>query len=257
MTLNRLTMAFTFMICGMALYGGGQPYDATNILTKVQRKILSARTLRVKMREEVKGCKLETRLISKQLTKDVLSFRQEVHAVDPGKVVQPFIQVMNKNKLYNFPTGCGNVVVRMQFLEEKTTTLVARLFLSNGRAKLLKDGNKTCSIRYTCTPDEVAESFKVMQEKFGKAITRDMVPAVWEYLIDKENMLLMEMILYSDKGRLVKRQTFHDWKIDGPVADSNFDLPPKYRVYTAKTLQDAERIQSELVRKAMSMRKGK
>lgn len=236
--------------------GGGQSCDATNILTKVQNRVLSAKTLCVKMREEVKGQKIETRLISKQLTKDVLSFRQEVHAVDTSRNVQPFIQVMNRNKLYNFPTGCGDVMVRMQFLEKKATTLVAKLFFSKGRAELLKDGEKVCTIRYACTPEEVTEWFNGLKDTFGKVITRDMVPAVMEYVVDKENMLLNEVVLYSDCGRLVKRQTFHDWRIDGPVADSNFELPQNYRMYTARTLQEGERIDAELLKKALSMQKG-
>ena len=135
--------------------------DAKALLVKAQTAITSAKTMRVTMREEVGGVKTEAKFVSKQNAKGVLSFRQETQALLPGRKPQPFIQVMDRNKLYFFPTGCGEVVVRMAFREEKMPRgLVANLFLPDGTIELLKDDGKVCSIRYTCTPKEVEELAK-------------------------------------------------------------------------------------------------
>lgn len=228
--------------------------DAKTVLAAVQDKILSAKTVRVKVREVVMGVKTETRLVSKQMGKGVLSFRQETQALIPGKTIQPFIQVMDRNKLYYFPTGCGDVAVRMQFMEQEATTLTANLFLSGGKIEPLKDDSRYHSVRYVCTPAEVAGLLNDLRKTFGAAVTRDMIPAVMEYKIDKNTLSLSELILYSDRGRLVKRQTFHEWAFDSLVADSNFQIPQKYKTYTAKTLKEAEVIQAKLVKKAMADR---
>ncbi len=225
--------------------------DARAVLAAVQDKILSAKTVRVKVREVVKGVRTETRFISKQTDKGTLSFRQETQALIQGKSIQPFIQVMDRNKLYYFPTGCGDVAVRMQFMEQERTTLTANLFLPGGKIEPLKGDSRHYSVRYVCTPAEVAGLLKNLRKTFGAAVTRDMVPAVMEYKIDKPTLSLSELILYSDRGRLVKRQTFHEWAFNSLVADSNFHIPQKYKTYTAKTLKEAELIQAKLVRKAM------
>lgn len=230
--------------------------DANALLVKTQTAITSAKTLRVTMREEVSGVKTETKLVSKQNAEGVLSFRQETQAIIQGKKPQPFIQVMDRNKLYFFPTGCGQVAVRMKSLEEKMPGgLVANLFLPGGTIELLKDDGKVCSIRYTCTPNEIEELSKAVKEQHGALYSKDLVPGIFEYRIDKDSATLSELIFYSERGRLVKRATFRDWKFDDKVADSNFVVPPKYKMYTAKTRKDGERIQAELLAVAQARQK--
>lgn len=232
--------------------------DAKALLVKTQTAITSAKTMRVTMREEIAGVKTEIKLISKQNAKGVLSFRQEIQALVPGKKLQPLIQVMDRNKLYFFPTGCGEVVVRMKFLEEKMPGgLVAKLFLPNGTIELLKDNGKVCAIRYTCTPKEVGELETAAREQYGAFFNKDLVPGILEYRIDKVSATLSEVICYSERGRLVKRTTFHDWKFNDTVADSNFLVPPKYKMYTAKTRKDGERIQAELLNAARARKRTK
>ena len=230
--------------------------DAKALLVKTQTAIMSAKTLRVTMREEVSGVKTETKFVSKQNAKGVLSFRQEAQAIISGKKPQPFIQVMHRNKLYFFPTGCGQVVVRMKFLEEKMSGgLVATLFLPGGTLEILKDDGKVCSIRYTCTPNEIEEMEKAIKEQYGVLYSKDLVPGILEYRIDKDSATLSELIFYSERGRLVKRATFYDWKFNDKVADSNFVVPPKYKMYTAKTRKDGDRIQAELLSVAQARQK--
>ena len=230
--------------------------DAKALLVKTQTAITSAKTLRVTMREEVSGVKTETKFVSKQNAEGVLSFRQETQAIIQGKKPQPFIQVMDRNKLYFFPTGCGQVAVRMKFLEEKMPGgLVANLFLPGGTIELLKDDGKVCSIRYTCTPKEVEELAKAVKEQYGALFSRDLVPGIFEYRIDKASATLLELTCSSGRGRPVKHVTFHDWAFNGTVDDSVFQIPPKYRMYTAKTRKDGERIQAELLAVAQARQK--
>lgn len=225
--------------------------DAKALLVKAQTAITTAKTMRVTMREEVGGVKTEAKFVSKQNAKGVLSFRQETQALLPGRKPQPFIQVMDRNKLYFFPTGCGEVVVRMAFREEKMPRgLVANLFLPDGTIELLKDDGKVCSIRYTCTPKEVEELAKAVKEQYGALFSRDLVPGIFEYRIDKASATLLELTCSSERGRPVKHVTFHDWAFNGTVDDSVFQIPPKYRMYTAKTRADGERIQAELLNAA-------
>ena len=231
--------------------------DAKALLLKVQTSIMSAKTLRVSMREEMFGVKTETRFMAKRYAKDCLSYRQEVHAIVSGKDVQPFIQIMNKNKLYSFPTGCGDVIVRMKFMEQGKAGLIANLFLSGGKIDLLKDDEKKCSIRYICASNEVADLSKAMADQYGATFNKDLVPAIFEYKVDKVSKTLSELIFYSERGRLVKRATFYDWKFNSEMSDSNFQMPSKYKMYTANTKKEAERIQAELVKKALARQHGK
>lgn len=225
--------------------------DAKALLVKAQTAITSAKTVRVTMREEVGGVKTEAKFVSKQNAEGVLSFRQETRALVPGREPQPFIQIMDRNKLYFFPTGCGEVVVRMAFMEEKMPRgLVANLFLPDGAIELLQDDGKVCSIRYACTPKEVAELEKAAREQYGALFSRDLVLGIFEYRIDKASATLLELTCSSERGRPVKHVTFHDWTFNGAVDDSVFQIPPKYRMYTAKTRADGERIQAELLNAA-------
>ncbi len=225
--------------------------DAKALLVKVQTAMTSAKTMRVTMREEVGGVKTEAKVVSKQNAKGVLSFRQETQALVPGRKPQPFIQVLDRNKLYFFPTGCGEVVVRMAFMEEKMPRgLVANLFLPDGTIELLKDDGKVCSIRYTCTPKEVEELAKAVKEQYGALFNRDLVPGIFEYRIDKGSATLLELTCSSERGHPVKHVTFHDWTFNDAVDDAVFQIPPKYKMYTAKTREDGERIQAELLNAA-------
>lgn len=232
--------------------------DAKALLVKVQTVMTSAKTMRVTMCEEVGGVKTEAKVVSKQNAKGVLSFRQETQALVPGRKPQPFIQVLDRNKLYFFPTGCGEVVVRMAFMEEKVSGgLVANLFLPDGTIELLKDDGKVCSIRYTCTPKEVEELAKAVKEQYGALFDRDLVPGIFEYRIDKNTATLLELTCFSERGRPVKHVTFHDWTFNDAVDDSVFRIPPKYKMYTAKTREDGERIQAELLNAARTGQRAK
>lgn len=230
--------------------------QAKNILVKVQSSILEAKTLRVVMRESMNGINVETRAISKKMSNNVFSFRQEMHVLGKDKSIQPFIQIMDRNKLYNFPTGCGDVVIRMKFMEKMATGgHWAKLFLPDGKIEMLKPEKSVYSIRYICTAGETKILGEEMRKLQGKMFNKELIPAIFEYKISKDTLVLNEVLTYSARGRLVKRQIFDDWKFNCDVADSNFQIPNKYKVYTARTMEEGERINVELLKKAMMMRR--
>ena len=231
--------------------------DAKSILSRIQNRLQSAKSVKVIVRENLKGVNVETKFMGKQIEKDIISFRQESVALVAGEKQQPFIQLMDRNKLYFFPTGCGNVVVRMKFMEDKKQNFLAQLFRSDGKVEMLKGNDTLYSIRYICAQEEIDEMEKDLKKKFGKAFNKELIPSILEYKITKKDLTLTEIIGYSEKGRLIKRQMISDWAFDLAIPDSTFQVPSKYKLYTANSEKEAERIQAELVKKALARQHGK
>lgn len=248
MSIKRI-IASLVIVSGLTAVGvEGTEVGAKELLTRTQNRILNAKTISVIFHEADKGIKVENRFMYKQISKDMMSFRQEARAIVAEMSPQPFVQVMEKNKLYVFPTGCGDVVVRLKYLEQKSVNVMAKLFLPNGKIEFMGGDGKEYHVRYTCTPSE-ANEIEIATKSKG-VMDKNLVPVIFEYRITKKDETLSEMICYSDKGRLVKRITFFDWKFDGEINDSNFRIPQKFKVYTANSEKEATRIQMELMVKA-------
>lgn len=223
------------------------------ILAEVQDKVNRAKTFTVMAQEEKGGVKIETKCVVKQHEKGVISCRQEQRVLLPGTSPQSFLSIMDRNKLYFFPTGCGKVVVRMKYLERyELDSPVANLFFQDGTCEKVMEDNAVYSIRYTCTPKEIKALKAVMGRQLGVAVKKDMIPAVLDYKITKESRTLSEVAIYSERGKLITKQLFNDWLFDMEIPDSTFELPKGYKQYVVKSAKEAEKLQAELMKNAMS-----
>lgn len=222
------------------------------ILKGVQGKLNKAKTFMTTSMEEKGDVKIETVSVVKQHGQGVISCRQEQRATVPGVTPQPFVSVIDCNKIYFFPTGCGNVVVRMKYLESREpNSPVANLFFPDGVCEKVKETPSDWLIRYTCTPKEVQTLKTALEKKLGVPLKRDMTPAVLDYKIAKEPQTLLEATFYSERGKLIAKQTFKDWQFDMEIPDSKFAIPKDFRLYVVKSAKEAERLQSELMKKTM------
>ena len=86
----------------------------------------------------------------------------------------------------------------------------------------------------------------------GVEVKKDMTPAVLEYKISKESQTLLEATVYSERGKLITRQMFKDWKFDVDIPDSVFEIPKDFKLYVVKSAKDAEKLQAELMKKALA-----
>lgn len=235
---------------------GASPADdrePQRILKNVQDKVNQAKTLSVVMQEDKGGLKIETACTIRQFGKGVISCRQEQRAVVSGATPQPFVAITDHNKLYFFPTGCGNVVVRMKHLESREPdSPLANLFFNEGTFERISENDADCSIRYTCTPVEVKALKVAIEKKTGVEFQKDMIPAVLEYKISKKAMTLSETTVYSERGKLISKQSFKDWQFDIEIPDSTFEIPKGFKQYIVKTAKDAEKLQVELMKVALA-----
>lgn len=222
------------------------------ILDGVQGKLNKAKTFTTTSMEEKGGMKIETKSIVKQYGQGVISCRQEQRATAPEVTPQPFVSVIDRNKIYFFPTGCGDVVVRMKYLEShEPNSPVANLFFSDGACEKIRETSSDWLIRYTCTPKEVQTLKTAIEKKLGVPLKNDMTPAVLDYKIGKETQTLLEATVFSERGKLITKQTFKDWRFDVEIPDSTFAIPREFRMYVVKSAKEAERLQSELMKKAL------
>ena len=86
----------------------------------------------------------------------------------------------------------------------------------------------------------------------GVEIQKDMIPAVLEYKVSKKSMTLLEMTIYSERGKLITKQLFKDWQFDIDIPDSTFEIPKGFKQYIVKTAKDAEKLQAELMKVALA-----
>ena len=222
------------------------------ILKGIQGKLNKAQTFMTTSMEEKGGMKLETKSVVKQHGQGVISCRQEQKGIAPGAIQQPFVSVIDHNKIYFFPTGCGDIDVRMKYLEDREpNSPVANLFFPDGVCEKVRETSSDWLIRYTCTPKEVQTLKTAIEKKLGVPLKKDMTPAVLDYKIAKETQTLLEATVYSERGKLIAKQTFKDWKFDMEIPDSTFAIPKEFRLYVVKSAKEAERLQSELLKKAM------
>lgn len=227
--------------------------EPKDILAEVQGKLNKAKTLSFTMQEERSGLKIETRCSIRQFGRGVISCRQEQQALVPGVRHQPFVAITDHNKLYFFPTGCGNVVVRMSYLETRECdSPIANMFFRYGTSELIKEESACCVIRYICTPAEIRALKVAINKKIGVEVKKDMTPAVLEYKISKKSQTLLEATVYSERGKLIARQMFKDWKFDVDIPDSMFEIPKDFKQYVVKSAKDAEKLQAELMKKALA-----
>lgn len=141
----------------------------------------------------------------------------------------------------------------MKYLEvREPDSPVANLFLRDGTCEKVMEDNTACSIRYTCTPKEVKALKIEIGKRLGVDVKKDMTPAVLDYKIAKESQTLSEVAIYSERGKLVTRQLFKDWLFDIEIPDSTFELPKGYKQYVVKSAKEAEKLQAELMKNAMS-----
>ena len=246
----------TVLACGAVASSdkmGVKPLEPKTILKEVQNKINKAKTFSMTTQEEKGGVKIETKCVVKQHEKGVISCRQEQRGLLPGTSLEPFLAITDHNKLYFFPTGCGKVVVRMKYLEvREPDSPVANLFLQDGTCEKVMEDNTACSIRYTCTPKEVKALKIEIGKRLGVDVKKDMTPAVLDYKIAKESQTLSEVAIYSERGKLVTRQLFKDWLFDIEIPDSTIELPKGYKQNVVKSAKEAEKLQAELMKNAMS-----
>ncbi len=225
------------------------------ILKGIQDKLNKAKTFMMTSMEEKGGMKFETKIVVKQHGNGIVSCRQEQRIVEPGAMPQPFVSVIDRNKIYFFPTGCGDVVVRMKYLESREpNSPVANLFFSEGVCEKVRDSPSDWLIRYTCTPKEVQTLKTAIEKKLGVPLMKDMTPAVLDYRIAKDPQMLQEATIYSERGKLIAQQTFRDWHFGMEIPDSTFAIPKESCLYVVKSAKEAERLQSELMKKAMEER---
>ena len=131
--------------------------EPRSVLQEIQDKLNNSKALSVTSQEEKNGVRVETKCIVKQFGKGRISFRQEQQVLLPNGLSQSLVTIMDNNKLYIFPIGCGNVVVRMKYFEARETdSPLANLFFSRGTVERVSDCNADCLIRYICTPAEVS-----------------------------------------------------------------------------------------------------
>lgn len=223
------------------------------VLEKVQDKLNKAKAISMILMEEKGGVKVESKCMVKQYAKGEISFRQEQRAILPGGPSQPLVTIMDHNKLYMFPVGCGNVVVRMKYLETREPdSPLANLFFSEGTFERISESDADCSIRYVCTPAEVKALKVAIGKKTGVEIPKDMTPAVLEYKISKKSQTLREATIYSERGKLITRQLFKDWRFDIEIPDLTFEIPKGFKQYVVKSAKDAEKLQAELMKVALA-----
>ncbi len=244
-------LALSSIICAASAEDKG--FDPKSILADVQDKMNKSKTFSVIVLQEKGGTKIETKCFMKQFGKGDFSFRQEQTAVLPGNSPQTFVSIVDHNKLYYFPTCCGNVAVRMKYLEtRKPDSPLANLFFSEGTFERISEADADCLIRYTCTPAEVKALKVAIGKKLGVEIQKDMIPAVLEYKVSKKSMTLLEMTIYSERGKLITKQLFKDWQFDIDIPDSTFEIPKSFKQYIVKTAKDAEKLQAELMKVALA-----
>lgn len=223
------------------------------ILAEVQDKVNRAKTFSVIAQEEKGGVKIETKCVVRRHEKGIISCRQEQRVLMPGTSPQPFLTIVDRNKLYFLPTGCGRVIVRMKYLEGyELDSPVANLFFQDGVCEKVMEDNTAYSIRYTCTPKEIKALKAAMGRQLGVAVKKDMIPAVLDYKITKESRTLSEVAIYSERGKLISKQLCKDWLFDMEIPDSTFELPKGYKQYVVKSAKEAEKLQAELMKNAMS-----
>lgn len=260
---SRVLKSFAVVVCAsINLFGADLKENKSDldkslapkvILDMVQCKLNKAKTFSMTVLEEKGGVKSETKCVAKQHGKGVVSCRQEQRALLTGAMAQPFVTITDHNKLYYFPTGCGNVAVRMKYLEvRKPETPMANLFLSNGTCEMVKEEKDDYLIRYICTPNEVNELKTAFDKQMDVKINKDMIPAVMDYKISKQSPTLLEVTVYSERGKLISKQSFSDWLFDVEIPDSTFEVPKEFIQYVVKSAKDAEKLQAELLKVALA-----
>ena len=253
--INRLLIVGIVMLthCALAIASASTLTDPKLTLEKVQNKLNKAKAFSVTSQEEKNGVRVEMKCMVRQHSKNDISFRQEQRTFLPGGVSQPLVSIMDHNKLYIFPIGCGNIVVRMKYLEtRKPDSPLANLFFSEGTFERISEADADCLIRYTCTPAEVKALKVAIGKKLGVEIQKDMIPAVLEYKVSKKSMTLLEMTIYSERGKLITKQLFKNWQFDIDIPDSTFEIPKGFKQYIVKTAKDAEKLQAELMKVALA-----
>ena len=255
-SLFQATLVATSITISVASPAGNDVAKAAGpkaILEEVQGKLNRAKTFSVTTLEERGGGKIETKCAVKQYGEGDVSCRQEQRMVLPRGASQPFVSIMNHNKLYFFPTGCGNVIVRVKYLETREVgSPVANLFFSDGSCEVVSDADSECAIRYTCTPEEIRTLKLAMEKKLGVEVKKDMTPAALEYKISKGSQTLLEATIYSERGKLITKQAFKDWKFDVEIPESAFEIPKGFKLFVVKSAKEAGLLQAELMRKAMA-----
>ena len=223
-------------------------------LKNVQDKLNKAQTITLTSFEEKGGVKIETKCCLKLHKKGELSCRQEQRPILlAGETPQSLVTIMNHNKIYIFPTGCGNIVVRVKYLETREPdSPLANLFFSEGTFERISEDDADCTIRYTCTPAEVKALKVAIEKKTCAEFQKDMIPAVLEYKISKNSMTLLEMAIYSERGKLITKQLFKDWQFDIDIPDSTFEIPTGFTQYVVRTAKDAEKVQAKLMKVALA-----
>ena len=241
----RIAIVVIAAIWRMSLYG---EIDPVSVLQKIQKRLNESKTIEFVAKEERGGHKLETRNLIKHHSKSVMSMRQEHRAITEKGSSQPYVIVVDHNKFYSFPTGCGDVVVRMKFMERTLPNALANFFVTKGNVKMVRNDGNIYHIRYECTQDEVLALTKQLSEKSGEKIGKDLVPGVLDYMIDINTLDIKDVLVCSQRGKLIRKQSFSDWEYDIEVDDSKFSIPSQFVLYTVNSPNDAARLQKELIK---------
>lgn len=241
----RIAIVVLAAIWSMSLFG---EIDPVSVLQKIQKRLNESKTIEFVAKEERRGHKLETRNLIKHHSKSVMSMRQEHRAITEKGSSQPYVIVMDHNKFYSFPTGCGDVVVRMKFMERTLPNALANFFVTKGNVSMVRNDGDTYHIRYECTQDEVLALTKQLSEKSGEKIGKDLVPAVLDYMVDINTLDIKDVLVCSQRGKLIRKQSFSDWKYDVEVDDSKFSIPSQFVLYTVNSPNDAARLQKVLIK---------
>jgi outer membrane lipoprotein-sorting protein len=253
--LASVLMSMTSSAVDVVMPSGGEESHSTEskaILAEVQQRLNNARSFSMTAVEEKGGVKFETKSVVKQHGRGVVSCRQEQRAVVPDAMPPPFVSIIDHNKIYFFPTGCGDIAVRMKYLESREpNSPVANLFFAGGACEKVGETHSECLIRYTCTTGEVLALKAAIEKKLGTTLKKDMAPAVIDYKVAKDTRTLLEATVYSERGKLIDKKSFRNWQFDVEISDSTFEIPKGFKLHVVKSAKEAGRLQAELMKKAI------
>ena len=247
-----------FLLCCMVSFaipaGEADTPSARNILLEATRKLNSAKTYRMKFREEAAGMQIQNTIVIKKESDGILSSYHEVKYLSHEKRQPPtLVRIVDQNKIYILPEGVKNTAVRLKYEERPEMSSAVNFFYEGGELEMLNE-TKTCyRIKYTCSQQEEKDMLAALP-KDQQAAVFDSLPTIFIYSINKENALLEGLICFTRMGKIVKKIQFDVFELNCSVDDKIFRIPQQYRILTAHNTKDVTKIQNKLMN---DIKKGK